>query len=55
MNLSPNAIGMLKDFPDGSQLAIAKDPTGKILEFKIKCKAKDLQAQQLLDLNDLLK
>ncbi len=46
---------MLRDFPDGSQIALAADKNGKILEFKIKCKAKDLQAQQILDLNELIK
>lgn len=55
MKLSKDAIGMLRDFPDGSQIAIARDKDGKTIELKIRCKARDLQAQQVIDIEELLK
>ena len=55
MKLSKDAIGILRDFPDGSQIAIARDKDGKTIEFRVKCKAKDLQAQQIIDIEELLK
>ena len=50
MNLSPNAIGIIKDIGIGTQVAYAVSKDGQTLEFKMKYKVKQLQAQDIINM-----
>ena len=50
MKINKNAQGIIKK-QDGKEIAYAISNDGRTIEFKIKCKAKDLQAQDIVFLS----
>jgi len=52
MNLSPEALGIVRKIDDNTEVAYAVSKDGQTMEFKFKYKVKQLQAQDILNLCD---
>lgn len=50
MNLSPDAYGVIKKIDENTEVAYAISKDGQTMEFKFKMKAKQIQAQDIIDM-----